>query len=238
MAGTSSNQPEVHLPLPFISLFAHEVRNPLNAVAAIGALLERNPKGDMLPWLGSSLIRQVDELAFLVDMFLDGARLTTGNLSISAEKVVVSAVIDELLKDWQQVFDKGKFSVEKTYETDGLAVSADRTRLRRSLYGLIQMRIRSLSSGGIFRFSVRSVGENVAITFEDTGDRFPEEEVKAIESATSTDLFSDAERGLRRLALMLIKAYVEQVGGTFSLQQSSEDNERGIALTLTFRASR
>ena len=236
MAGTSSNQPEVHLPLPFISLFAHEVRNPLNAVAAIGALLERNPKGDMLPWLGSSLIRQVDELAFLVDMFLDGARLTTGNLNISAERVVVSAVIDELLEDWQQVFEKGKFSVEKMYEADDLAISADRARLRRSLYALIQMRIKSLSSGGMFRFSIRSAGEDVALTLEDTGDRLPEAEVKAIESATSMDLFSDAERGLRRLALMLIKAYVEQVGGTFSLRQSGEDNQRGIAFTLTFRA--
>ena len=236
MAPTNSNQPQVQLPLPFISLFAHEVRNPLNAVATIGALLEREPKVDMLPWLGSSLIRQVEELAFLVDMFLDGARLTTGNLKLSTEKVVVSSLIDELIEDWRQVFEKGKISVEKTYEADEVAVFADKARLRRSLYALIQMRIRSLSSGGMCRFSVRSIGPDVAITFEDSGERFTEDEVAAIESASPTELFSDAERGLRRLALMLIKAYIEGVGGAVCLQQPSEGHSAGVALTLTFRA--
>lgn len=235
MAATNSNQPQVHLPLPFISLFAHEVRNPLNAVAAIGALLEREPKRDMLPWLGSSLIRQVGDLAFLVDLFLDGARLTTGNLKLSTEKVVVPSLVDDLLEDWRQVFEKGRIAVEKVYETDAVAVFADKARLRRALYALIQMRSRSLASGGLCRFSVRSIGPDVAITFEDSGERFTEDEVAAIESAPSTDLFSDAERGLKRLALMLVKAYVEGVGGGISLQQPGEGHSAGVALTLTFR---
>lgn len=236
MAVANSNEPQVHLPLPFISLFAHEVRNPLNAVAAIGALLEREPKRDMLPWLGSSLIRQVSDLAFLVDLFLDGARLTTGNLKLSTEKVVVSALIDDLLEDWRQVFEKGKLSVEKTYEAGEVAVFADKARLRRALYALIQMRIRSLASGGMCRFSVRSIGPDVEIIFEDSGERFTEDEVAAIECAPSTDLFSDAERGIKRLALMLVKAYVEGVGGTVSLKKSGEGHSAGVALTLTFRA--
>src|SRR6185312_11261897 len=70
----------------FLAMLAHELRNPLNAIAAAIALHDRiSEKNDRTARLRASVLRQTKNLSRLVDDLLDVSRLTRGRIPLKKE---------------------------------------------------------------------------------------------------------------------------------------------------------
>lgn len=234
MAGQDCEKKEVQLPLEFVSLFAHEVRNPLNALAAVGSILSREPKAEMLPWLGSTVERQVDRVSFLVDILLDGARLAAGCFKVVEESVSLSKILNEVLEDFGESLQRAQITVLREETTNFSDVLAERRRLRSSLIAIVENVVSYVPSGGRVRFWIIPTESSVELLIQDTGKGMNEEDIEALERVSTDRIFERGARGHLGLSLILVKAFVESVGGLFSLRGRGDNEWTGIVLKLSF----
>lgn len=235
MAEHSRNPVKIQLPLEFVSVFAHEVRNPLNALSAIGSILSREPKAEMLPWLGSTVSRQVDRVAFLIDLLVDGARFASGCFKVVEERVSLSKALDEAIEDFGESLQRAQINVLREEDTNIPDVIADKRRLRGALFAIFENIADHVPSGGRVLFSLASTEDSVELRIRDTGEGMGQEEIEALERASGDQLFERAARGHLRLSLVLVNALVEGVRGSFSLRAKGDDVWTGIELILSFR---
>lgn len=235
MAEQDREKKKVQLPLEFVSLFAHEVRNPLNALSAVGSILSREPKVEMLPWLGSTVSKQVDRVAFLIDLLVDGARFASGCFKAVEERVSLPKLLDEALDDFGDSLQRSQITVSRDEDTNVPDVIADKRRLRGALFAIIENIADHVPSGGRVRFVITSTEGSVELRVQDTGAGVAEEELEAIELTSGDQLFERAARGHLRLSLVLVKAFVEGVRGSFFLRGRGDDEWTGLELILSFR---
>lgn len=225
----------VELPLEFISLFAHEVRNPLNALSAVGSILAREPKAEMFPWLSSTVARQVDRVAFLVDLLLDGSRLAAGCFKAVEERVSVPRLLDEALEDFGDLLQKAQITVVREEDPGLPDVVADKRRLRGALFAIIENVAAHVPSGGRVRFFIASMNQSVELRIHDTGRGMEPQDIEALQHISADRLFDRAARGRLGLSLVLAKASVESVQGSFFLRHTGDDEWTGAELILSFR---
>jgi signal transduction histidine kinase len=226
----------VAIPLSFLSLFAHELRNPLNAIAAVGSLLAHDPRPDRIPWLSSTIGRQVGELALLIDLLMDAARFESGQLHCYRGTVSLSAVIDEVYAEWSDALERSGIILYREEDQDCPAVMADHTRVRRYVSAILHSALRTLPPGGSLGCWVKKSGDYVQLWFRDTGPGLGEHEVDTLASICGADIFAEAERGFRRIALVLGRAYAEAVGGSSTLRGSGEPPWSGVETLLQFQS--
>jgi len=80
----------------FLAMLAHELRNPLHAIAAATALQEREEgRGDNAQ-VRATVSRQIRQLSRLVDDLLDVSRLTRGQVQLQKETVDLKVVLNEV----------------------------------------------------------------------------------------------------------------------------------------------
>src|SRR5262249_47984887 len=77
----------------FLAMLAHELRNPLAAIANSTHLLLRPGAEHLLDWCKEVIDRQVKHLARLVDDLLDVSRITRGKIQLKPQPVDLATLI-------------------------------------------------------------------------------------------------------------------------------------------------
>ena len=81
----------------FLAMLAHELRNPLNAIAAATALQAQGDAGDeQRTQVSAAVSRQIQHLSRLVDELLDVSRLTRGRVRLQTELLDLRAVVQDV----------------------------------------------------------------------------------------------------------------------------------------------
>jgi len=124
----------------FIAMLAHELRNPLSAIAVATDLLGRTPIEDRkarfaVPAIG----RQVKQLRRLVDDLLNMARITTGKLTLRKEPIELLAFAQRAIAEHRALANGGA-----QIEVRGVAalVDADPARLEQMIENLVDNAIK------------------------------------------------------------------------------------------------
>ena len=98
----ASAEADNHAKEEFLSMLAHELRNPLAPIvmanALIGKLLAAHP---MLPKLHGIIDRQSLHLKRLVEDLLDASRINSGKITLQHEPVALSEIIDSAIETSQ-----------------------------------------------------------------------------------------------------------------------------------------
>src|SRR5262249_22929385 len=77
----------------FPAMLAHELRNPLAAIANAVHLLLRPGAEHLVDWCKEIIDRQVKHLARLVDDLLDVSRVTRGKIQLQVQRVGLAALV-------------------------------------------------------------------------------------------------------------------------------------------------
>ena len=75
----------------FLAMLAHELRNPLAAVANAAVLL-KSPDWEERDWASGVIQRQSEQLAHLIDDLLDVSRITTGKIRLRKQILDVAPI--------------------------------------------------------------------------------------------------------------------------------------------------
>jgi PAS domain S-box-containing protein len=211
----------------FIALLAHELRNPISAIAVASDLLARSTIEDRKARFAvPAITRQVKQLRRLVDDLLNMARITTGKLVLRKNPLELLAFAERMAADRRALVTPG---VEIQVSGEPTWVEADGARLQQMIENLLD---NAMKYGGR-RIAVRvgHEGARGTISVEDDG--------VGMSPATQRSLFkpfvqgeqpADREQHGLGLGLALVERLAALHGG--SVRARSEGLGRGSIFTL------
>ena len=211
----------------FIAMLAHELRNPLAAIALSAELLERTRIDNERARFGVAAIkRQTTHLRKLIDDLLDVARATYGKLSLARRPRDLLEAAETVAAQYRdQPANRVRFEVTG----EPVWAEADPTRLHQIVDNLLENAIkygaRTVSIG------VASRGEWAELAVADDGQGIaPDLLAKLFEPFVQGAQSIDRTRGGLGLGLALVKRLATLHGGT--LNAESEGAGKGSRFVL------
>ncbi len=121
----------------FLAMLAHELRNPLHAIAAATALQEREAGSGDNAQVRATVSRQIRQLSRLVDDLLDVSRLTRGQVKLQKETIDLKVVLNEVLQLARPYVEPRRQPLLLDLPDDPVIVHGDGLRLGQALSNLV-----------------------------------------------------------------------------------------------------
>lgn len=153
-------------------MVSHELRSPLNAIAAWVKLLQQAGGADPMVRRASETIeRSVRLQAQIIGDLLDSSRLLSGNLPLERQRVDLAALLRGCIDDMRPsaAGSQVSLSLEIDPAAESLGVIGDHARLRQIATQLLLNALKFTDPGGTIRVSLSSSGEVAEICVDDTG---------------------------------------------------------------------
>jgi two-component system, OmpR family, sensor histidine kinase KdpD len=195
----------------FLSLIAHELRQPLTAAIGSASILsgESAPALDikMSNLLLEIIVRNLDQLSSLIESLRVFSDAEQGGLQVRPRLVAVDDLFREATEDFDVLRTKRKL---RTHSPGGLVACVDLTVFRQVISNLVANAIKFSSDGSTIDISAKVHGSSLMISVRNEGEGFPASERERI-FKKSVRLDRKA-RGLG-LGLFVARAIVEAHGG-------------------------
>jgi signal transduction histidine kinase/DNA-binding response OmpR family regulator len=199
----------------FLSMLAHELRNPLAPIRnAVYLLRQRQATDPQLEPIQDMVERQVQHLVRLVDDLLDVSRITRGKIRLQKEAVELSAVTARALELSRPFIEARGHELTVSLPEKPIFVEADPVRLAQVLGNLLNNAAKYTEEGGRIWLTAERDRDEAVLRVRDTGVGIPQEMLHAV-----FDLFTQVERSLDRshgglgIGLTLVRRLVELHGG-------------------------
>ncbi len=227
-----------HLKDEFLSIAAHELRNPLAALKGYAHMLlaqTARGKGTPLVQWQQEALKEIDQatsrLDVLTEDLLDVTRLQAGQLSLRVEPVDLVALIRRIVARLQMTTKRHALSLHTVHSS--LVVAVDPGRIEQVFANLIGNAIKYSPEGGLIKVSMRQKGETdeVLISVRDYGIGIPEQQQARIFGrfvrAQNAQMHGISGAGL---GLYICRTLVELHGGNLWFQSAEE---QGTTFFLT-----
>ncbi|MCE9563149.1 MAG: response regulator [Planctomycetes bacterium] len=218
----------------FLSMLAHELRNPLapirNATMVLGQLGSDPVR---VQWAHGVIDRQLTHLIRLVDDLLDVSRITLGKIRLEIAPVNLEAVVSHAVESVRPLLDQFHHSLEVSLPDTPVRVNGDKARLTQVFTNLLNNAAKYTEPGGRVWISVGTEADIATIRIRDTGIGISAELLPTV-----FDLFTQANRSLDRsqgglgVGLTLVRRLVEMHGG--SVEANSPGPGQGSSFTVRF----
>jgi signal transduction histidine kinase len=214
----------------FLATLAHELRNPLAAVAnAVQLMRVKRLTDPQLCFSRDVTERQVAQLTRLVDDLLDVSRITTGRITLTNEPLAVTELIAQAAETVEAAMrERGHvFAVEVPDGT--LRVRGDRVRLTQAIANVLDNAAKYTDPGGQITLSALQRDAQVEISVQDNGIGIASDALPRL-----FGLFAQADRaadaGGLGIGLALVRRLVEMHAG--SVEAHSEGRGRGSRFVI------
>jgi len=193
------------------ALVAHEIRNPLNAIALNAELIEDSlddPDPEQVRPLLGAVRKEVERLTDVTESYLRFARLPRPN----PEPINVAGVARDLLNFQKE--EAKRFGVSLKLEAPQvLDISVDPDQIRQALLNLLRNAIEAAGEGGHVSLKVEENGDQVQLSIEDDGPGISEKHKEEI----FEPFFSQKKHGTG-LGLSVARRVAEGHGGALKLE--------------------
>jgi PAS domain S-box-containing protein len=216
----------------FVSMAAHELRNPLTAIKGFTRTLML--KADMLTderkneYL-SMVNEQSNRLAHLVEDLMQVSRIDAGRVTLAPRALDLEDTLSGLLDQFRTKWNGREIVVDHSGATIS-PVLADPHKLEEILINLIDNAVKYSGESAPVEVSIGTEGSEVRVSVRDHGDGIPPEEIPnlfqkfaRISSASTADIPGTG------LGLFIVKGFVVAHGGRVWV-----DSTMGEGSTFTF----
>jgi signal transduction histidine kinase/ActR/RegA family two-component response regulator len=222
----------------FISMLAHELRNPMQPIAMASGMLKNMSAGNpTIVRMHAVLDRQINHMGRLLDDLLDGARAATGKIAMRMHPVLLSDVIDAAIETSQPCLQQRHQNLRVRLPQKGIVLSGDATRLAQAFSNLLINASQFTHPCGHIVVTVTTDGDNAEITVTDDGPGIAPELKPVI-----FDLFTQGQRTLERaqgglgIGLFLVRTIVDLHGGRVTVESAGAGSGSTFAVTLPLGA--
>ena len=217
----------------FLSMLAHELRNPIAAIAFANAVMRGHQFGsDKLDRLIDIVARQSSQLVRLVDDLLDVARIRTGKLTLQLHEGSLAEIIDGAIATAQPSIDQHEQLIALDLPSCGVRLRADHVRLAQLFSNLLINASKFSPTHSTLHVAAVVQADQVTVTVRDEG--------KGIEQADMARMFDLFEQGPDEhghtlsgglgIGLSLVRAIASLHGGAVSV--ASAGLGRGSTFTV------
>lgn len=216
----------------FLTVLAHELRNPLAPiVAAIGTLRHHEAANPAIQRARVIVERQVAYQARLLDDLLDLSRIGRDKFEVHRTPVDLGRLITEVVTTLSDVVRERDLRLSVDIPDTPIRLLADPMRLEQVFVNLLENAAKYTPPGGQIGLGVAVEGSSAVVRVWDTGIGIPPDMLAGV-----FDLFAQAvsPSRLRReglgVGLALVRRFVELHGGT--VEAHSEGVGRGAVFVV------
>jgi PAS domain S-box-containing protein len=189
------------------AVFAHEVGNPLNAMALNLHLLRRRLSGDANQAGLDGIEREVVRLTELLGEFRSLARRE----KLVLEPLELAPLVTDLLASERERHEHAKLVVQAELPRDLPPIRADGSKLRQVLLNLLSNAADAMPDGGLLRVAAALREQRAVIRISDSGVGIPE-------GVDVFELFYTTKPQGTGLGLGIARRLVQAQGGTLSYE--------------------
>lgn len=241
----------------FVSSVSHELRTPLTTIKTLTRLLQRgslpdDTRQEYLETIAGECDRQID----LVQNLLDLTRLESGSYHPVIEETDPVETINSVVGLHRNLAESRAIRLQVFTPPEHLPnVMTDRTALYRILSGLVENALKYTSEFGVVKVIAGRVDDDVVIEVQDNGCGIAKEDLErvfekfyrgrplSISAVGTTVNGSSADAVLNPepvpgmgLGLYIVKALVDQVGGTIDVKSPANGSGAGTAFVVRLPA--
>jgi PAS domain S-box-containing protein len=161
----------------FLTMLAHELRNPLAPIKAASLLVQMlapNPESKIHS-AGQMIERQSNHLSNLVGQLLEVTRISTGNIELVREIVELSTLLRDAVEPMALLLDSRKQSFTIDTPVNPIWVYADTLRLTQVFTNLIDNASKYTANGGHIEVRLAADSERCEVSVTDNGQGVPPE---------------------------------------------------------------
>jgi signal transduction histidine kinase/DNA-binding response OmpR family regulator len=199
----------------FLSMLAHELRNPLAPIRTAVDVLRLKANGQPeIDWAREIINRQTKHLVRLVDDLLDVSRITGGKIRLDLEAVNAASVVAAAVETSRPLIEESGHQMTVALPEEPVWVRCDRVRLAQVLSNLLNNSAKYTQRGGSIGLAVERTGGDVQFRVTDNGIGIsPEMLPKVFELFTQVERSLDRSQGGLGVGLTVVKRLVEMHGG-------------------------
>ena len=216
----------------FLAMLAHELRNPLSAIANASHLLTHLPAPEPPMARAVAIVeRQVQHLVRMVDDLLDVSRITRGKVELRREPLDLVEVVRQTVEGHRALIEGQGIELAVALPAAPLPLAADLTRLEQVLSNLLRNAAKFTEPGGRIAVAVEPAEGEAVVRVVDSGAGIPLELLPRI-----FEPFVQGEQTLDRrgaglgIGLTMVRRLVELHGGR--VEAASAGHGRGAELTV------
>jgi signal transduction histidine kinase len=214
----------------FLSMLAHELRNPLQPIAYASTLLGKlagdNPE---LPRLRAIIDRQMGHMTRLIDDLLDASRISSGKIGLNKTILPLAEILAQAAEASQPLIDGRQQQLRLVLPDAPLAIHGDRVRLVQAFSNLLNNASKFSPENETIELTAQVAGKMVQIAVRDNGMGIAAELQPFIFDLFTQGLQSlDRAQGGLGIGLTLVRSLIEMHGGTVRVRSD------GIGLGSTF----
>src|SRR6202022_2149107 len=220
----------------FLANMSHELRTPLNSILILGQQLGENPEGNLTPKqveFARTIHGAGTDLLNLISDILDLSKIESGTVTVDAEDIAFSNLVDMVARPFRHEADTRQFSFEVALDPDlGRSITTDSKRLQQVLKNLLSNAFKFTAQGGVrLRISAVQGGWTaehpvlsqapavIAFEVSDTGIGIPLEKQKIIfEAFQQADASTSRKYGGTGLGLAISRELSNLLGGEIHLR--------------------
>lgn len=168
----------------FLASMSHELRTPLNAVLGFAQLLQRDRKSPLSPRQlerVDHVLRGGEHLLRLIDDVLDLAKIESGRILVSLERVDVGEILTEVRATLAPLAARSEQQILlDPMPAPGVQVLADRTRLQQVLMNYGSNAVKYGRPRGMVRFNASLLAGRLRIAVSDDGMGIAQDKQEAL----------------------------------------------------------
>jgi PAS domain S-box-containing protein len=206
----------------FLALLAHELRNPLAAIANASYVLEHAAVPDpVAARLRTTISRQSEQISRLVEDLSDISRINRGKIELRRERVELGTLVQRSVEAALPYVHVREHQLNVRLPIMPTWLEADPVRLEQVLGNLLHNAAKYTPPGGRIELLVEPADSVVIIRVRDTGIGIPPDLLPRV-----FDLFVQAElpagqaQGGLGLGLTLVRSLVQLHGGSVEAQSA------------------
>lgn len=200
----------------FIAMLAHELRNPLAAIANAGAILQLQPEGQagVIGRVAQIIKNQTVHFKVLLDDLLDISRITRGKIVLKLETVLLTDIMAQAVETHRAFIAANDHQLLVTFPEAPIELAADFTRCVQIIGNLLHNAAKFTPPGGCIELSARREGSEAVVRVRDNGNGIPPELLGRV-----FEPFMQEDHGLARctgglgIGLTLVRHLAEMHGG-------------------------
>lgn len=217
----------------FLAVLAHELRNPVAALASGLDLLERPRTEDQAAQIRNQMRRMVTHLSRLVEDLLDVTRIKEGKVPLQITSVDMQDVVGLAVEGTRHAIDEAGHRLYVDVPRQPLTIRGDYSRLAQVIANLLSNAAKYTPQGGTIRLTLRQESHGIELRITDTGVGIPAEmQTRIFEKFVQVEGHGARAQGGVGIGLALVKKLVALHGGTIRVESLGEGRGSTFIVSL------
>ncbi len=201
---------------------AHEIRNPLNAIAMAAQRLRLELTDPEAAALAGTVLEETQRLNAIVEDFLSLARSSSRPKS----RLDLSQLVVSVMSMARFSADRGNIRLESDVR-EGIMLFASADELRKAIWNLFSNAIAATPSGGTILVRLDSVDSRVRLVMQDDGTGISKADLARI----FQPYFTTKDHGTG-IGLTITHRIITEHGGTIKVESPAPESDKGTRVTI------